>query len=302
VAPFFWSGIALTLVYFFGLLRIFRAGSVSLAEWCWAAWNPLNHQEHSRLVLPIACALLWWERRRTAQIPRSPSSLGLLPFCLGIAAFLVAVRTAQPRLGIVALPLLFWGATWFLWGAAVVRACRFPFAFLLLMVPVGNYVQGTVSLQLLVTGACNLLAPLIGLHVEATGTTIRSLDGGFHFEIAEGCSGIRSLMSMVSVTALYVHFAQPVTWKKVAVFTGSLVFAVVGNIGRIFSVLLVARFAGPKWAGGLYHDYSDLIFFPVAVAAMMGFNRWISRDWSRLAPRPQPIQSAVQDREDRYDY
>jgi exosortase len=292
-----WIGIGAVLVYFLGLLPLFRGGTESLGQWCWGAWNPMNHQEHSRFVLPISVGLLWWHRRKIAAAPRNPSLLGLLPIGFGIACFLAAVRTAQPRLAVLTLPLLCWGSTVFLWGKDVAAVCRFPFGFLLLMMPLGNYVQGTVSLQLLVSGACNLLAPLIGLQIEVAGTTIRSLDGTFHFEIAEGCSGVRSLMSILLLAALYVHFAQPVLWKKIAVFCGSLLFSVIGNIARIFSVLVVARFFGQDWAGGLYHDYSDFVFFPAAVAAMLGFNRWISKDWGALAPKP-----AAQTGDTPYDY
>jgi exosortase len=280
------TGICAVLIYFLCALPLFVGGTQSLGYWLWQAWNPMNHQEHSRFVLPICAGLLWWHRHRLASAPRAPSMAGLVPVALGIACFLAAVRTAQPRLAVLTLPLVCWGGTVFVWGWQVASVCRFPFCFLLLMMPLGNYVQGTVSLQLLVSGACNLLAPLAGLQIEVAGTTIRSADGSFHFEIAEGCSGVRSLMSILMLAALYVHFSQPILWKKIAVFCGSLLFSVIGNIARIFSVLVAARLFGPGWAGGLYHDYSDFVFFPAAVGAMMGFNHWISRDWSRLAPRP----------------
>ena len=282
-----WVGIAGVLVFFFGVVRLFQGGTASVAEWSWAAWNPLNHQEHAKFLIPIVGFLLWWHRGRLRAAPKRPDNLGLVPLGAGIACYLLSVRAAQPRLALLALPFLLWGGTLFLWGSGVARVCRFPFALLVLLVPVGSYVQGTVSLQLLVTSACNLLAPLIGLQIEATGTTIRSLDGAFHFEIAEGCSGIRSLMAMVTVTALYVHFAQPVVWRKAAVLAGSLLFALVGNIARIFSVLVVARIASPQWAAGLYHDYSDLVFFPVAVAAMAGFNKLLIPRQSADTPPPQ---------------
>jgi hypothetical protein len=71
---------------------------------------------------------------------------------------------------------------------------------MLFMVPIGGLVQGTVSLQLLVSNVVNVMAGWIGVKIEASGTTIRSLDGGFNFEIAEGCSGVRSLMAMTTLT------------------------------------------------------------------------------------------------------
>jgi exosortase len=175
------------------------------------------------------------------------------------------------------------------------------------MVPVGGMVQGTVSLQLLVSNVVNVMSALIGVKIEASGTTIRSLDGSFNFEIAEGCSGIRSLMAMTTLTALYAHFTQTVLWKKGALFASSIIFAVIGNIGRIFTVILVAKFYDPIFASGLYHDYSGFVFFPIAVAAMVGFSNLLNTDWKAVwqwayygadpKPLPTPVKGPIS-----YDY
>ncbi|MGB8166670.1 MAG: exosortase/archaeosortase family protein, partial [Chthoniobacteraceae bacterium] len=174
------------------------------------------------------------------------------------------------------------------------RIVLFPCVFLLFMVPIGGLVQGTVSLQILVSTVCNALASIFGMKIEVSGTTLRSLDGTFNFEIAEGCSGIRSLMAMTMLTALFVHFTQREWWKKGVIFAGSLVFAVVGNIGRIFTVILFAKFVSPRVAGGIYHDYSGFIFFPIAVLAMVAFSHVVNLDWPAIiAQRMEPI--AVED-------
>jgi len=279
-------GIVGALVYFFGFYKAFMLPSRSAAVWAWEAWNPENNQEHSTLILPIAAFLIWYHRDKLAAAPKQPSSFGLVIVAAGVAAFVLGVRCLQPRIALFSLPLLILGAVWFLWGRHVARVFLFPCAFLLFMIPIGGFVQGTVSLQLLVTNVCNALSGLIGVRIEATGTTIRSLDNSFNFEIAEGCSGIRSLMAMMTLTALYVHFTQRELWKKVTIFGGSLVFAVIGNIGRIFTVILVAKFISPKLAGGLYHDYSGFIFFPIAVAAMVGFGNLLNMDWRKLVSAP----------------
>ncbi len=278
-----WAAIIGALVYFFGFFRIFSNGVLSTADWAWAAWNPENNQEHSVVILPVAIGLVWYHRDRLAAARKQPSSAGLAIVAAGALSFVLAARTLQPRIAIFALPLLILGSVWFLWGRQVARVFLFPCAFLLFMVPIGGLVQGTVSLQLIVSSVCSFLAGLIGIKIEISGTTIRSLDGSFNFEIAEGCSGIRSLMAMITLTALYVHFTQRVFWKKAAIFGGSLVFAVIGNIGRIFTVILVAKFISPSIGGGLYHDYSGFVFFPIAVSAMVGFGNLLNMDWRKVA-------------------
>ncbi|MES2571182.1 MAG: exosortase/archaeosortase family protein [Verrucomicrobiota bacterium] len=282
LGAFLWALLLAGFVYFFGYHKVFINGLQSTSEWAWSAWNPENNQEHSVVILPISIFLIWYHRDKLLAAPKQPSNAGLWLVFAGIACFLVGARALQPRLAIFALPLLILGGIWFLWGRHVARICLFPCAFLLFMIPIGGLVQGTVTLQLLVSSVCNALAGWIGVKIEASGTTIRSLDGSFNFEIAEGCSGIRSLMAMITLTALYVHFTQREIWKKVVVFGGSIVFAVIGNIGRIFTVILVARFISPKLAGGLYHDYSGFIFFPIAVAAMVSFGNLVNLNFGRL--------------------
>ena len=282
VAAVLFAAIFAVFVYFFGCFKIFTNGSRTTALWAWEAWNPENNQEHSVLILPIAIFLIWYHRDKLDRAPKQPSIVGLAIVALGLLAFLISVRALQPRLAIFSLPLLILGSVWFLWGRHVARVFLFPCAFLLFMIPIGGIVQGTVSLQLLVTSVVNTMSSLIGVKIESSGTTIRSLDGSFNFEIAEGCSGIRSLMAMITLTALYVHFTQRELWKKATIFAGSIVFAVIGNIGRIFTVILVARFISPNIAGGLYHDYSGFIFFPIAVSAMVGFSNLLNTDWRRF--------------------
>jgi exosortase len=299
--------LAATLVYFFGFHKGFILGTRTTAEWAWEAWNPENNQEHSVLILPIALYLIWHARAAIAAAPKSPSLLGLVIVAVGALLFVLAMRALQPRLAIVSLPILIYGSVFFLWGRQVARVFLFPCAFLLFMVPIGGLVQGTVTLQLLVSNVVNTMSSWIGVKIEASGTTIRSMDGSFNFEIAEGCSGIRSLMAMTTLTALYAHFTQAVLWKKVTVFASSIVFAVIGNIGRIFTVILVAKFYDPTFASGLYHDYSGFVFFPIAVAAMVSFSNLLNTDWKALwrwayygadpKPLPAPVKGPIS-----YDY
>ncbi len=277
------AGCAAAMVYFLGFFRAFANGSRSAAHWASEAWNSENNQEHSWFILPITIWLIWHHREDLQRARKEPSNAGLAWVLAGVGTFVLAVRTLQPRIAIFALPLLIYGGVRYLWGRETARVLIFPCLFMLFMVPVGGFVQGTVSLQLFVSSAVKWLSVLIGVRIEAVGTTLRALDGSFNFDIAEGCSGIRSLMAMITLSALYVHFTQRETWKQWVIFGGSMVFALIGNIGRVFSVVVVARFISEKIAGGLYHDYSGFVFFPVAVGAMVGFAKLLNLDWRRVA-------------------
>ncbi|HYR59192.1 MAG TPA: exosortase/archaeosortase family protein [Chthoniobacteraceae bacterium] len=277
------------LVYFFGFFKIFVNGTKSAAMWSSEAWNSENNQEHSWLVLPISLALIWYHSAKIRAMRTQPWNAGLAIVAFGVACFVVSARALQPRIAIFSLPLIVLGSVAFLWGRKAARVVLFPCAFMLFMTPIGGFVQGTVSLQLLVSTCVQALSSLIGLKIEMIGTTLKATDGSFDFEIAEGCSGIRSLMAMTMLTALFVHFTQNEWWKKGVIFVSSLVFAVIGNIGRIFSVILVAKFISAEFASKIYHDYSAFIFFPIAVLAMAAFAHALNLDWpAMLAEHLEP--------------
>ena len=108
------------------------------------------------------------------------------------------------------------------------------------------------------------------------------MHGDWGFEIAEGCSGIRSLIAMIMLTAIYVHLRETKIWKKIVILLASVLFAIVGNAGRIFTIILLGHFGFPKFAGGIYHDWSSqLLFFPIALLCMLGFSRLLNIDYGR---------------------
>jgi exosortase len=270
--------IIVTFVYFFGFVPLFIRGTFvhgasSVLAWAWQAWNPGANQEHSKLVPLIFVGLIFYHRKDIAQAPKEGSNSGLFFILAGIILFVLGTRCLQPRLALGSLPFLIYGGVLYLWGKKVARIILFPCAFLIFLIPFGAIEQASFRLQFVITAAIGFLSKLVGLHIDAVGTTLTATDGRFNFMIAEGCSGIRSLTAMAMLTAIFVHLTQDRLWKKIVIFAFSVVFAIVGNIGRLFSVVLVAKFIDPNLAAGVYHDYSGWFFFPIALLAMYFFSK-----------------------------
>lgn len=281
-----------TLAYFFFWHPLFNVGdSQSVAKWAWLAWSPEGNQEHSKLVPFIFLGLIFYHRREIRDAVKQASDKGLIFVVIGVLLYVLAVRCKQPRMALTAVPFLVYGLTYYLWGKNLARVVLFPCAFLIFMIPMGAAEQATNNLQFIVTGAVTAMSNLVGIKIQAVGTTMTAADGSFNFEIAEGCSGIRSITAMAMLTAVYVHLTQNRLWKKIVIFVGSSVFAVIGNFGRIFTVILVARFYDPKFAGGIYHDYSGFVFFPFALLAMVGFSKLVDIDFGAIAEEAKRIES-----------
>ncbi len=288
--------IAATLVYFLGFVRLFVNGGVSTLVWAWQAWTPETNYEHARLIPLIVVFLVWYDRDKLKRAPVSSSPWGWLFIGFGLFLFFAGARTLQARLALTALPFLLFGIVYYVWGKSVARILLFPIAFLLFMVPLNFLTQATAKLQLIETGAASMICNFIGIHVNAVGTIVQGAGNAFHFEVDEGCSGIRSLMAIAMLSAIYGHFTQDRLWKKLLLFAASILFAIIGNAGRLVSIFAVARFFGQDLAGGPYHLISGYLSFPFAIAAMLLFGRLLNLKPARLK------QIAVEKEKISYDY
>jgi exosortase len=280
--------IGATFVVFFCFLKLYAGLPVMV--WAWGHWVPRMNQEYCRLVIPIAIALVWFHRKKLRAAHKEGSNWGLAFIAAGFVLVLLGTRAQQPRLTMLAIPCLIFGIVLFLWGRQVARILAFPIGFLVFMIPVGALQQTSFRLQFLITGAINALSPLVGIKLNTIGTTLSPVDNSWGFDIAEGCSGIRSLVAIIMLTAIYTHIFEKAWWKKTVLLASSIFFAIIANVGRIFTIIIIAKMGYPKLAGGIYHEYSGFISFPVALGAMLLCHKLLNLRSNRsiLRPRPQP--------------
>ncbi|MGH8094360.1 MAG: exosortase/archaeosortase family protein [Chthoniobacterales bacterium] len=282
VQAFLLCAVTATVAYFFGFLRLYANQSQPIWEWAWMRFLPQYNQEHSKLIPFLVLFLLWYHRQKIRDAHKEGSNFGLLFIATGIACYLVGDRAFQPRVALFGFPFLIYGVVLYLWGRETARIVRFPIALLFFMIPLGAIEQTTFRLQFLIIGFVKVLSSLCGIAIYTIGTSIRPVHGNWGFEIAEGCSGIRSLIAMIMLTAVYVHLCEPKVWKKLTILAASVLFAIVGNAGRIFTIIVLGQLGFPKFAGGIYHDWSSqLIFFPIALLCMLGFSRLLNIDYRK---------------------
>jgi|GEM_PF-80618 len=285
-------GVALLVVlfgmlgyYYFGL-KLFQSHSQTPAAWIAAGWTSENDQQHCYAVVPLAILLGLMRWRDLEVAPQRPSNLGLWWLGAGVLALIAGVRCVEGRYTILALPLLCYGASRFLFGRRIARILLFPCVFLLFMLPLGGLVQGTANLQSQTATVVQGFCRIFGVGLRSEGDMLISTDNSFEpLEVAGGCSGIRSLMAMMMLAALYAYFAIRTPLRGFVLFSCSLVFALIGNFFRVFSVVLVAKFMGSH-AAHVYHDWSGFVFFPVAVLAMVGVGNLLNRQWFPPLTRP----------------
>ncbi len=257
---------ALTL--FYGIVPYFHH-SFSVAEWAWDAWNPKNDYEHARLIPLAILFLVWRGRKELAACPLRPAALGLIPVLFGILCFIAAVRTLQPRVALFGLPFVLFGGVLYLWGWHAARKLAFPFALIFFTIPVPGLTQATNGLQLLASKVAFSLSSVLGADVVQSGNNLASSSDAWGFNVSEGCSGIRSLMALTLVAAVYSYLTQKKLWKGLVLFAASVPIAIVANALRVTTIILIAEYGDAELAGGIYHDWSGFLFFPLGLAGLI---------------------------------
>ena len=281
--------------YAYGVSKTCALGILptSLMGWLFKYWSRGGEYAHGYVVPIIAAGLFAWQWRRWLQtVPFRASTAGLPIIISAVMLYWFGVKAANPRVVAVSLVVLLFGLILYLAGWQWARALWFPCVFLLFMIPL-NFLEPYLSfpLRLFVASLSTNLLSVVGLDVYQDGTGIYSRSGRFlPLDVADPCSGIRSLVALMALTSLYGYVVMDRSWKKWILFLSSIPLAVIGNLVRIATVALVAQGFGSDWAMKVYHDYSGYIVFSLAILCMVTLgvvlnlhyndivHRWIRED------------------------
>ena len=276
------AAVALVLIaLLIGIYGFFPAfGGVSTLGILESSWNEENDYGHGYLVGPLIIGLLAWKFWKTPVGPReSNARYGLPVVLLGILLWIFAYRVLQWRVAVGSLTVIVWGTFWYLFGWRVARVAAMPIFLLCFAVPVPGLVQATNNLQVVATQFGFYGAQVFGVECLQSGTNIQSaVAGKWGFDIAEGCSGIRSLMAMVLIAAVYAYTIQLPLWRKILIFAAAVPLAILVNAIRIVTILLLAEYVSADFAAGIYHDYASFFIFPLGLIGMLGVHQILTLD------------------------
>jgi exosortase len=253
------SGPALLLALL--LVLLYHAIAVKLVT----DWYELPDFSHGFLIPFFAVYLLWDKRRELQATAIAPSWAGVWLVALGLFVLLLGVFGADLFLQRISFILLAAGLVWSLLGRAMLGQLKFVLFVLLLAIPLPTILfnQITFPLQLLASRLAGALLPLAGVPVLREGNVIQM--PAMQLEVAEACSGIRSLMSLFTVAIIYGYFLEHVTWRRVVLALSALPIAVAANAARIFGTGLCVQYWDPQKAMGFFHEFSGWLMFLVSL-------------------------------------
>ena len=265
------GSLALILWFFCFETRYGPAHVRSTLGWLYSAWNPSTDYEHGKLVPIVIFGLIAYRYKDIRASVGTGSYWGLLSVFLGCVFYVIAYRTLQPRIAVGGLPFVLWGSVHFLWGWRVAKILIFPLFFLWISIPLPTFQQATTHLQLLATSMAHHGSGLFGVDTYTQGTMVLPVKGDWKpLSIAHGCSGIRSLMALLMISAAWAYVAKMSLWKKVLLFLAAFPLAIIGNALRVISIFVIAEYGDPKWASTTWHDWSGLLlFYPFSLMLLL---------------------------------
>lgn len=291
----------LVLVWFFGIEPRYNSDrTYSATKWLMSAWNSDLDYEHGPLVPLVAIGLIVYRFKSLKAAAADGKMWGLAVIFLGVAFYAAGYRTLQPRITIGALPFLLWGSVIYLWGWQVARLLIFPLFFLWLAVPLPSFQQATTHLQLLATSMAHHGAGLFGVETYVEGTMVLPVKGDWKpLSIAAGCSGIRSLMALLMISAAWAYVAKISLWKKVLLFFSAFPLAILGNALRVISIFIIAEYGNEEWARTTWHDWSGLLlFYPFSLMLLLFLHAVLEGGWPWKSANRRQLRRVVVTRTD----
>ena len=231
-------------------------------------WYSLPDYSHGFLVPLFAAFLIWDKRKIISTTPVRQTWAGIVLVVCAIAVLILGVYGVELFTARMSFVMLLTGLVWTFFGWAMVRTLSFPLLVLILAIPFPAIVfnQITFPLQLLASRIASDILPLLGVPTLHEGNIIEL--PVMKLEVAEACSGIRSLMSLFTLAVFYGYFLERSTTRRVILALASIPIAVTANVARIVGTGLCVQYWDPQKALGFFHEFSGWVMFVISLACL----------------------------------
>lgn len=237
-------------------------------------WHDPNFG-HGSLVPLFSAFVVWHRRARLALLPVKPSWAGLAVVIFSLAMLVAGVLGAELFLARSSFVFLLAGLVILFCGWNYFREVLFAWGCLFLMVPIPTIVfsQITLPLQLLASKLASHALELLGVPVLRNGNIIHLAN--LSLEVAEACSGIRSLISLVTLAVIYGYFTEARVVVRGVLAIAAIPIAVTANALRIVGTGLLVEYGNQALAEGFFHLFSGWLIFVMSLVLLWALHKAI---------------------------
>src|SRR5262245_3035218 len=256
-------------------------------------WEIDENYSHGFLIVPLALYLAYERRERLRSAVASPTALGLVLIVGSIGVLIAGTLGAELFLTRVSLVGVILGIVLYVYGPQHAQILAFPVAILLLMIPLPSIIFNQIAfpLQLVASRFGETTLHLARIPVLREGNII--FLANTTLEVAEACSGIRSLVSLLTLGIVLGYFTDSRMWVRVVIALSTVPVAIVANGMRVAGTGVAAYRFGAEAATGFLHTFSGWLVFGAAWVRWFVVQRRVvliapaaPRRGSRLALQP----------------
>ena len=240
-------------------------------------WIHLPDFSHGFLIPIVSFYFVYEKRKQLTTLLPSGQWIGLGLIIFGILLFLLGNLAAEYFTMRFSMLVVFGGVILFLLGKEFFKAFLFPIVFLICMIPIPSILMDRITfpMQLFASKVAARSLFLIGIPVLREGNMM--ILANTSLEVAEACSGIRSLISLLALSVVFAYISQKETWKRILLVLSTFPIAIIANAARVSGTGILAHHYGDKVAQGFFHGFSGWILFVVAFVSLFIVGSLLSR-------------------------
>ncbi|MFQ5466459.1 MAG: exosortase A [Thermodesulfobacteriota bacterium] len=241
-------------------------------------WNDPNYS-HGFIVPLVSLYVVWKRRDELSSLDPAPTSLGAVVLAGGVLMLALGHVGAELFLMRLSLLVVIAGLILFLAGPVHLRMTAFAIGFLVLMIPLPMVVFNAVAfpLQMLAAKVATVVISALGIPVLREGNVIQL--SHVTLEVAEACSGIRSLVTIITIAVIYTYFTMDRRWKQFVLVAMSVPIAILVNSARVTGTAVLAQYFGARLFEDFYHAFEGWFMFLVSLALLLAVDAALRRVW-----------------------
>ena len=230
-------------------------------------WGKNDDYSHGFFVLPISLYMVWQKRKKLGSLPVKPSWIGFPVFFGGLAAYSIGFVTQFHTCIYLSIVVSILGLLFSLCGLQITKELLLPVLFLFFMFPIPNayYISITNPLKLMITKISTQVISIAGIPVYRDGNLLFFANS--QLEVAEACSGVRSLYSYLMLGCVFALISKK-RWCKVIIVLSTIPLAIFVNIVRVTVTGILSHYHGAEVADGFFHEFSGFILFALGLAIL----------------------------------
>ncbi len=231
-------------------------------------WIHLPDFSHGFLIPIVSFYFVYERRKQLANVLPSGQWKGLGLMIIGILLLLLGNLATEYFTMRFSILVVLGGMVLFLLGREFFKNLLFPLVFLIFMIPIPSILMDRITfpMQLFASKVAGIALYLIGIPALREGNVI--LLANTSLEVAEACSGIRSLISLLALSIVFAYLSQRVTWKRIVLILSTFPIAILANAARVSGTGILAYYYGDRVAQGFFHGFSGWILFVVAFVCL----------------------------------